>query len=188
MKTISNIKKISLFLIFVLIISCNSTKLLKSNTIITGESVYKEYDAFGEYIWTRGKKGGININKKNLKKIYTLTKKGNEKYFDFLDGYTLHLSSPRRNIAKSLNFSERTFVAAYCVEYLYKCQKVISEDNMYKKYKFVNRFLGVNINKYNQGLKKHDYYGLKLLKKEHLKHYKYFPDLDTIPYKKTIIE
>lgn len=188
MKTINIFKKISLLYLFSIIISCSSGKTLKYNTIITGKSTYEQLDTFGEYIWFKDTKGKVNINKKNLDKIYRITKKGNEEYFDFLQSYTLHLSSHRKNIANSLNFSERTLVAAYCVEYLYKCQTEISESNIYKDYKFVNRFLGVNINKYNEELKKHDYYRLKLLKREHLKYYKYFPDSDTIPYKKTIIE
>ncbi len=189
MKTINNLKKIGVFFIFGLVVSCKTTKTLKSATIITGESIYDQFDNFGEYIWYRDKKGKININKKNLKEIYNITKKGNEESFEFLQSYTLHLSSDKRRVAKGLNFSERTLVAAYCVEYLYKCEKEISKENMYKNYRFVRRFLrpyGSDINNYNRELKKHDYYGLKLLKKHHLKHYKYFPDLDTIRYKKSI--
>ena len=126
MKTINNFKKISVFFIFVLVVSCKPTKTLKSNTEIIGRSAYDEYNAFGEYIWYRDSKGGISINKKNLKKIYAMTKKGNIEYFEFLEGYTAHLSRDKRRVAKSLNFSEITFVTAYCVENLYKCQKVIS--------------------------------------------------------------
>ncbi len=189
MKTISILKKISVFFIFVLVVSCKPTKTLKSNTIIKGASTYEQLNKFGEYIWFKDSKGKVNINKKNLQNIYTITKNGNEEYFYFLTSYSYLLVVDKSNIAKSLNFSERTLLAAYCVENLYKCQKEISENNMYKNYRFVRLFLRTDngdSNKYNREFKKHDYYGLKLLKKHHLKHYKYFPDLDTIRYKKSI--
>ncbi len=191
MKTISIFKKISLLYVFIVFVSCSSSMVLKYNTIPAGGVAYKQLDVFGGYIWHRDKKGKININKKNLQNIYIITKNGNEDYFEFLESYSFFLCShsDKRRIAKSLNFSERTLVAAYCVEYLYKCQKEISESNMYKNYRLVRLFLRTDngdSNKYNREFKKHDYYGLKLLKKHHLKHYKYFPDLDTIRYKKSI--
>ncbi len=189
MKTVNNLKKIGVFFIFGLVVSCKTTKTLKYSTLIKGESVYKRFDVFGGYIWHRDKTGKININKKNLQNIYIITKGGNDAFFEYLDLYTRHLCGHKRRVSNSLNFPERTLVVAYCVEYLYKCQKEISKNNMYKNYKFVYRFLRTDngdSNKYNRELKKHDYYGLKLLKKHHLKHYKYFPDLDTIRYKKSI--
>ncbi len=189
MKTINNFIKISVFFVFVLVVSCKPTKTLKSNTIIKGASTYEQLNKFGEYIWFKDSKGKVNINKKNLEKIHIISKKGNIEYFNLLTSYSYLLDVDKSNIAKSLNFSERTLVVAYCVECLYKCQKEISKNNMYKNYKFVYRFLRTDngdSNKYNREFKKHDYYGLKLLKKHHLKHYKYFPDLDTIRYKKSI--
>ncbi len=165
-----------------IIVSCGSQNDLLKN------SKPEDLESFKKFIWSRDTDSIIRINKKKLNYIYKTVKSGEDPYYGFLHNYSSELiySNP---IPKELSFEENAYVSAYLVEYLYKCQKKFKEGSLFKKTKWVNRFLMPRVaNKYNREFKKHDYYGLKLLKKHHLKHYFQYIEEDTIPSKKRIIE
>ncbi len=171
------IKFIFIGLLVLFSVSCVSRK------IITEKKIEKTYDdnlnGFGTFIWYREKDSTVVINKKNLEKIYKETAKGNSRYFDFLDSYLLRLTVRSHRTGKNLKFSERAYIVAYVVEYLYKCQQKLKNDHPYKNKKFVYRVLSVSDrNKYNEEFKKHDYYSLELLKKHHFKNYRYLPNIE----------
>ena len=170
------------YLLFVclMIISCGSQKSLTENNLLKNDQP-KNLESFKKYIWSRNANGTVKINKKNLKHIYVTSKTGEDIYYGFLHSYStdLNYSNP---IPKELSFTENAYVSAYLVEYLYKCQKKFKEGSLFKNTKWVNNFLAPRIaNKYNREFKKHDYYGLKLLKKHHMEHYFQYPEEDTIP-------
>ena len=173
-----------LMVILFTLASCGSeNNLLKKDAL-------KDLFSFEKLIWYRDADSTIIINKKNLRKIYLNTKTSEDDYFSFLRSYSVRLTTTNeRKIAKKFSFSEKTYISAYAVEYLYRCQKKFKKDDPYKNSKFVNRFLLPKYaNKYNREFKKHDYYGLKLLKKHHLEHFWEYPEQDTIPSIKRIIE
>ncbi len=176
-----------ILVIFLMIISCGSGKSITENNLLKNEKP-KDLASFKKFIWSRNTDSTIKINKKNLKYIYRTVKRGEDVYFRLLDNYSnyLTLSKP---IPEELSLSENAYVSAYLVEYLYKCNKKFKNEDVFKNTKWVNTFLAPRIaNKYNREFKKHDYYGLKLLKKHHLKHYFQYIEEDTIPSKKRIIE
>jgi|GEM_PF-1359824 len=183
--------KASVYLLIILFISnsCNTQKPFLEGVSLKRDSYHQELDAFGEFLWSRNTEGSINIIKKNFKQIHRNCKSSEDAYFDLLYGYSISLTTKKTKIAKELSNSERAYVGAYVVEYLYKCQRKFKEDTQFKDTKFINRFLAPwNANNYNREFKKHNYYGLKLLKKHHLKHYFKYSEEDTIPSKKKVID
>ncbi len=185
-----NIFKIFLHLLIILLISvsCKTQKNYLGSVSFKKDYQNKELNALGDLLWSRNADSAIKINKKNLRYIYRNTKTGEDIHFRFLDNYSSYLiySNP---IPEELSFAENAYVSAYLVEYLYKCQKKIEEGALFKNTKFVNSFLAPHhANKYNREFKKHDYYGLKLFKKHHLEHFWEYPEQDTVPSIKRIIE
>ncbi len=157
---------------------CGSTKILPKDTA-----------SLEKLVWSKNTGESILVNEEMLTKIYKITKAGEDRYFRFLSYYSSELTAKKPTVAKELSFSERTYVVAHILEYMYKCQRKFKEDDPYKNSKFVNRLLAPwKANKYNREFKKHDYYGLKLLKKHHLEHFWEYPEQDTIPSIKRIIE
>ncbi len=163
-------------------ISCGSqNNLLKNNTP-------KDLTSFEKFIWSRDLDNTIKINKQNLMYITKTTKTSKNNNFNFLHSYSIDLTAVDPDLIE-LSFLERAYVSAYVVEYLYKCRENLEKDDPYKDSNFVYRLLAPrHANKYNREFKKHDYYGLKLLKKHHLEHFWEYPEQDTIPSIKRIIE
>ena len=160
-----------LFFIILMFMSCGSQKSLPEDTV-----------SLEKLIWSRSTDSTLIINKKILKKIYRKTDTDKVRYFNFLDYYSSGLTIKQPRIDKELPISDRAYVVAHVLEYMYKCQKKFKEDDPYKNSKLINRILAPwNANKYNREFKKHDYYGLRLLKKHHLKHFWKYPEQDTIP-------
>ncbi len=180
------------FVTFILLvsISCASQKSPSTNELSEKE-IFKDVASFEKFIWSRNTDNSLVINHKNLKRILKQTKASENDYFSFLRSYAVALTTVDP-ISKELSLSERAYVSGYVIEYLYRCQKKFKKDDLYKNSKFAYMLLGQWIsNNFNKEFKMHDYYGLKLLKKHHLKYYKYFPDEllnDTIPSKKRIID
>ncbi|WP_346881595.1 hypothetical protein [uncultured Algibacter sp.] len=157
------------------IISCGS-----QNNILKQEKP-KDLKYFESFIWSKNTDSVIIINKNNLRRIYKNTETGKDVYFDFLRSYSIQLTAINP-ISKELSFSERAYIAAYVVEYLYKCREKLEKEDTYKDSDFVYRLLVPRYaNRYNRELKANDYYGLKLLKKHHIEHYFQYPEEDTIP-------
>ncbi len=179
-----------LLAIILMVMSCGSQEKLIENNVLKIDNPPKDLESFEKLMWIRNADGIIVINKKNLNKIHRSTQTGEDEYFSFLQSYAIRLTaSSKQPIAKKFSFSENAYVAGYAVEYLYKCQKRIKNGDLFKDTKFINRFLAPwNANKYNREFKKHDYYGLKLLKKHHLEHFWEYPEQDTVPSIKRIIE
>ncbi len=175
----------SLLIVLCLFFSCTTYKKITEESLI--DETFPDINVYGGFLWSKKKNKTILIHYKNLKRIIKLTKKSDNIFFSDLELYLLFLSKKRKEIAKNINFSERAYIAGHIVDCLYKCQEKLNKNDRYKNKEFIYRLLSPwDSNKYNREFKKHDYYGLKLLKKHHLKHYKYFPDLDTIRYKKSI--
>jgi hypothetical protein len=185
-----NISKIFLHLLIILFISvsCKTQKNYLGSVSFKKDYQNKELDALGDLLWSRNADSAIKINKKNLRYIYRNTKTGEDIHFRFLDNYSTYLTLSKP-IPKELSFEENVYVSAYLVEYLYKCDTKFKDEDVFKNTKWVNTFLAPRIaNKYNREFKKHDYYGLKLLKKHHLEHFWEYPEQDTVPSIKRIIE
>ena len=185
-----NISKIFLHLLIILFISvsCKTQKNYLGSVSFKKDYQNKELNALGDLLWSRNADSAIKINKKNLRFIYRNTKTGEDIHFRFLDNYSTYLTLSKP-IPKELSFEENTYVSAYLVEYLYKCDTKFKDEDVFKNTKWVNTFLAPRIaNKYNREFKKHDYYGLKLLKKHHLEHFWEYPEQDTVPSIKRIIE
>ncbi len=169
-------------IVMLIMISCSSQKKLLKNE--TPENL----TSFKKFVYSRNADSVIKINKKNLRYIYRNTKTGEDVFFRFMDNYSSYLTR-KIPVSKELSFEENAYVSGHLVEYLYKCQMKIKENDLFKNIKFVNCFLAPrHANKYNKEFKKHDYYGLKLLKKHHLEHFWEYPEQDTIPSIKRIIE
>ncbi len=181
--------KACLLVTLLISVSCNSQKPFLEGVSLKRDSYPEKLDAFGEFLWSRNMDNSIILNKKHFKQIHRNCESSEDVYFDLLEGYNVFLTSKKRKIGKGLSLSESAYVAGHVVEYLYKCQKKFKKEDPYKDSKFVYRLLAYwNMNDYNREFKMHDYYGLKLLKKHHLKYYKYFPDEDTIPSIKRVID
>ncbi|MDC1162002.1 hypothetical protein OAT18_01030 [Tenacibaculum sp.] len=169
-----------LFLIIVIFFSCksyeNTTKgILKDADL---HSVKK----YGNYIWTKNKDSVVVVNKKNLEEIYKKSNRSSSLYFRSLDYYSSQLPSAKIN--KELTFPERTYISAYIIEYLYKCQDKFRKDDVNKNRKFIYRLLSPShIASYNKELKKQNYYGLKFLKENHLKYHIDATNIDTLSFR-----
>ena len=178
-----------LFAFIFMSISCSSQEKFIENNVLKVDKLPKDMEAFERLVWSKSKENTLILNKDNLIKIYRNTKSSEDEYFSFLRSYASSLTTKERKIAKELSFSERAYVIGHVIEYLYKCRKKFKNDDPFKNSKFVYRILAPwDTNDYNREFKMHDYYGLELLKKHHLKYYKYFPDYlyDTSPSKKTL--
>ncbi len=171
--------KSTLFLLLSLVtISCNSQKVLTEKDLLKDHS-NKDLDRFGSFLWTKNSDSVLVINENNFNRILNKTTSGDDGYFVSLFSYSIHLNSKNKKIAKELSFAERAKVAAYVVDYLYRCQEKMKNEDSFKDIRFVNRVLNVwNRNKYDEEFKKHDYYGLELLKKHHLEKYRYLPNIE----------
>ncbi len=171
--------KSTLFLLLSLVtISCNPQKILTEKDLLKEDSPI-QLDKFGKFLWFKNRTGDVIINKKNYEIILKKTDSINSNYFNSLYSYNFFMTSHKKYIAKNISFEDKSRIIAYNIEYLYRCQKKLNKKNTYKNSNFIYRLLRLynnDNNKYNREFKKHDYYGLELLKKHHLKHYKYFPD------------
>ena len=136
------------------------------------------FPQYEKYIFYRNKKNTLKINKKNFRTICKNTKSSEDDYFDNLK--LLSIGIPNKNIiGENLSFSERVYVHAYVTEYLYKCQEKFKKEDPYKNREFITSVLRPKYrNAYNEEFKKHNYYGLKRLKKNHLKKFRPFYDID----------
>jgi len=166
-----------------MLLSCNSYNLtlVQDNDLISKKKSVKSFEKF---IWYRNSDSVIVINKKSLNKIYKKTNSSDERYFESLDTYNSSILNTSNSFTKKISFTEKAFLSGHVINTLYKCQEKLNINSSMKDYKFIYGVLSLlnnDNNNYNREFKKHDYYGLKLLKKHHLKHYKYFPDRDTIP-------
>ncbi len=177
--TIRTFKNTLFLLLSLVTISCSSQKVLTEKDLLTKNRTQKRIDTFGSFLWSKNSDGVLVINKKNFEKILNKTNSSDNNYFKSLDRYSIHLTYKDRSIAKELSFAERAKVAAYVVEYLYRCQEKMKNDDIFKDITFVNSVLSIrDRNKYNEEFKKHDYYGLELLKKHHLENYRYLPNIE----------
>ncbi len=160
--TVGIFKSTLFLLLSLVIISCNPQKVLTEKDLLKDRS-NKDLDRFGSFLWTKNSDSVLVININNFEKILNKTISSDDSYFESLHSYSIHLTSKKRKIAKELSFAERAKVAAYVVEYLYRCQEKMNQSDSFKKIKFIYDLLGVwDRNKYNEEFKKHDYYGLEL--------------------------
>ena len=160
-----------LWIFLLIFISCGSQKNLPDDT----ESLEK-------LLWSKRADSTILMNKEMLTEIYKITETGEDRHFRFLSYYSSDLTTKKPTTSKELSFSERTYIVAHVLEYMYKCQRKFKQEDPYKDSKFINRLLAPwKASKYNKELKANDYYGLKLLKKHHMEHYFQYPEEDTIP-------
>jgi len=134
------------------------------------------FEVYEKYIFYRNKKNKLKINKRNLKTIYRNTKSSEDKYFKGLNSISVVLPS-KDIIGKNLSFCERVYVHGYVTEYLLKCQEKFKKEDPNKNTNMIHWVTGFRYkNAYNEEFKKHDYYGLKRLKKKHIERFRPFDD------------
>ncbi len=177
-----NIIKLVLVMILFVFTSCTSYKKLPKEDLIK-DSDFKHYITFSSYLWSKNENNSLVIHKKNFRKVCRKPWSPKYDYFSTLKSYSFLLSINKKEIVEALSFSEKAKVLGYSIEYLYRCQKEIAKQDSIKQLQFIYRTMRLQNNdntNYNREFKAHNYYGLKYLKEEHLKHYKVLPNLDTI--------
>ncbi|QCE43383.1 hypothetical protein [Psychroserpens sp. NJDZ02] len=179
-------KKNLFTIIILLIISCNSLEKTITDDDLLKDIELESFHDFGKFIWSRKKDSTIYFHLKNLKIISKKYSKGNNNYFSSLQKYLYYIAYKyeKSKINKGLTFTERAYIAGYLTDFLYRNR---SKNDFYKDKKIINRLLSFEYNyrnRYNEEFKKHDYYGLKFLKKHHLEEYTHLPPLDTVRLKK----